>query len=565
MGKTPASNLGPLYARGALILCAALALFFLLQSHSLWASPTLVPDRWPNVFYPLSNAFPGEWILAQRASGLGTLNAILFLVIMVASFGTYLSTVRRLFAKPSFRGEDSRRILLLILGVAAGVLLIFFFVPGMFSGDLHSYISYGRISAVYGDNPFISTPADYAWYDTQGWIQWVVWQQTPSAYGPVWLGIAHVLALLANALGGDIVTHLLAHKALACIAHLLNVVLLWKVSGLVVTRYWHVPAGHIMSDADRLPVLRAAITLTYAWNPLALVEFGISGHNDVLIITCLLAAIWLHLSSLWRAAAVAIALGGLIKVTAFIFLPGYVWLLFWDGRDTSKSGGSMLHGLWRTSQALMLTLVACVVAYAPFWAGTQTLAHLSGGPAAHFFIHSLGAIIRFKLAGGLAILASWLGWQPAAFWTAGEISRRLDWPARWGLLAISAVAAIVVTWKARSFPSMVAAWRWALFFYLTVGSVWYWPWYATWLLVPAALYGPGRAYNAVQILTASSLAVYVVWPGLSPPLDWLTDWTGLIVALPPLAYLGLTAILERKRVLSHSHRGQSQPVPGSAN
>ena len=176
-----------------------------------------------------------------------------------------------------------------------------------------------------------------------------------------------------------------------------------------------------------------------------------------------------------------------------------------------------------------------------------------------------GAILRYNVADGLALIASWLNWQPAAFWSAAEVGRRLDWPTRWGLLAKSGTAAALVTWKARTFPSMVSAWGWALFSYLTIGSVWYWPWYATWLLVPAALYGPGRLYTAVQILCVSSLAVYAVWPALAPPLDWLAEWTGLIVAVPPLAYLGLSGILGRSRVTEKSQVQKDQPLPRSVN
>ena len=128
-----------------MLLCSALALFLLFQSHSLWESPTLVPDRWPDLFYPMQHAFPREWLLAQHTSWLGTLNAFLLLAILTVWFGAYLSTVRRLFAGAPSGGEASRMYLLLILGVTTVIMLIFFASPGMFSGDLHSYISYGRI------------------------------------------------------------------------------------------------------------------------------------------------------------------------------------------------------------------------------------------------------------------------------------------------------------------------------------------------------------------------------------------------------------------------------------
>ena len=36
-------------------------LFVLLQSPTLVEGPTLVPDRWKSVFYPIRALFPREW------------------------------------------------------------------------------------------------------------------------------------------------------------------------------------------------------------------------------------------------------------------------------------------------------------------------------------------------------------------------------------------------------------------------------------------------------------------------------------------------------------------------
>ena len=88
-------------------------------------------------------------------------------------------------------------------------------VPGVFSTDLFSYIWYGRIFGVFGDNPFTHVPADYAWHDTGNWLQWVFWKETPSAYGPVWVLLAGIVAQIAQAFGGDITFHILGNKLLA--------------------------------------------------------------------------------------------------------------------------------------------------------------------------------------------------------------------------------------------------------------------------------------------------------------------------------------------------------------
>jgi hypothetical protein len=98
----------------------------------------------------------------------------------------------------------------------------------------------------------------------------------------------------------------------------------------------------------------AGVTITYAWNPLAVVEFGLSGHNDVLLLTGLLAALWLHLTGHWRAAIVAIALASLVKVVALVFLPGYLCLLVWEGDGDRRQ--KLLRAASRTIQAAALIL-----------------------------------------------------------------------------------------------------------------------------------------------------------------------------------------------------------------
>ena len=126
----------------------------------------------------------------------------------------------------------------LMYALLVPALLVLMVVPGVLSTDLFSYIWYGRIFGVFGDNPFTHVPADYAWHDTGNWLQWVFWKETPSAYGPVWVLLAGIVAQIAQAFGGDIAIHLLGNKLLADVAHLANVLLIWKLAGLVITRYW---------------------------------------------------------------------------------------------------------------------------------------------------------------------------------------------------------------------------------------------------------------------------------------------------------------------------------------
>ena len=537
---------------GSLTVALYLALFLLLQSHTLWESPTLIPDRWPNVFYPLRDLFPAEWVWAGRETSLGALNVVLYLALVALLSTTYLVVTTRIFRSRVSDIGSTRRAFRLIIAITALILLVLLFVPGTFSTDLYSYAWYGKIFALYADNPLIRVPSDYAWYDTQGWLQWVYWRDTPSAYGPVWLMLAGGIAQVGRALDNDIVTHLLGHKLLASFGHLLNVWLIWRLGGHVVRRYWERDGAPL--DEGKANAARLGITLVYAWNPLVLVEFGASGHNDVLMLSCILAALVMHFKGRPRLAVLFLALACLIKAFALFFLPGYLWLLLWrgglratdDGRQTTDDEVAPLRErLWLVAQSLGLIGVVWVVFYIPFWDGPQSLRALTGGPAASFFIHSLGSILRFRLPEGMSGIAAYFGLEPAGSWSVEEIGRRLDWPARWGPVAITYTVFVFQTLFARTFPRMVVAWCWVLLTYLLVGAVWFWPWYVAWLIVPAALIGPGRILTATHIISITSLSLYAIAPVVARPLDKLADWTGVWVAGPPLLYLAAVFIWEK--------------------
>jgi alpha-1,6-mannosyltransferase len=548
-------------AYGLLMLPGYALLFLLLESSAFRESPTLVPDRWPEVFYPIRALLPQGWLTANKHSWIGLLNAGIYLGLLAFLFVVYLRAVRYVYSLRSHATTQAvSKMLKAAFAVTAAILALLFFAPGMLSSDIFSYVWYGRILGVYGDNPFISYPAQYAWSDQAGWLKWVHWQFTPAVYGPLWLWLAGGIAVVAQAIDGDIVTHLLGHKLVASLAHLLNVWLMWKVAGPVVSRFWTEPPN--VAEADRAgwqSATRLAITLTYAWNPLLLTEFGVAGHNDVLIVTGMLVAIWMHLAGRWRMAVLALTLAALVKVTTLLLLPGYLWLLFWEARGQTPRK-RILAGVLRVAQGAGIMVGAFYLAYWPFVQDAAgALQMMTSGPPTQLFIHSLGAIIKSKVAEGVSNMAAALGWEPSKFWSLEQVRLRLDWPARWGMLMITGAVAIYQTWRARTFPGAISAWGWLLFVYLTVGSVWFWPWYVAWLLVPVALLGPGRLWNATQILCASSMVLYAIFPIIAPPFDQVSGWSGLVVMVPPLLYvLGSYArdVLHRKTG-SHAHATQA--------
>jgi hypothetical protein len=246
----------------------------------------------------------------------------------------------------------------------------------------------------------------------------------------------------------------------------------------------------------------------------------------------------------WRLAVLCLALISLIKVTALLFLPVYLAHLFFSsGRGNRPqriyAGGSTL------AQALGIFALSWVVFYAPFWRGSVTVTALLVNPGANQYIHSLGTIIRHRLPESLVVQAGANGWRLPEGWTLEAMGAALDTPTRWVLLAITALVILIAAWRARSFAAVLGGWGWSVFAYLAVGSTWTWPWYIAWLIVPAALAGPGRLLASSLIMSLTGLSLYAFAPHMAQPFAYLPGWTGLVVMGPPLLYAIASYIVDR--------------------
>jgi hypothetical protein len=550
------SVLRTLAGSGILTFVGYLAFFLLLQSPSLWVASTLLADRLPSIYAPLKDVVVKFLDGINQGGDYGVLNSRIYLGIMACLFAVYIITLVRLCKGNLALGKSGKVALRVIILITALILALLLFLPGTLTTDLFAYAWYGYIFAVQGGNPYIDVPINYAAIDTGNWMQYLFWKDQPNVYGPLWTLIAGGIARVAQAGDNHLLNHLMGHRLLASAAHLFNVWLVWKVSGLIAGRYSSVRNGRENGRANALPgaeevtdqspgvwrnwgpLAQVAATVTYAWNPLLLVEFGASGHNDVLVLTASLAAIWLHLAGKWRLAVLALTVGMLIKVLpALFFLAAYVAYLFWQEH---RLGSPLLSvsRVARVAQAAIIVGVVWVVAWLPFLGPVQTVEVFTNSPGSKFYMHSIGTVIRYTLPDDIGVYAAQQGWQPADQWTAIALGQRLDRPTRNTLFLLTAVIIALHLWRARSFPRTLLAMGWATMAYVLVGSTWFWPWYTSWLVVPLALAGPGRLYKAGLIMCMSSMVVYGVNPTASvAAFTRLWAWTGLIVAAPPALYL----------------------------
>jgi hypothetical protein len=496
-------SLRPLVVAGILSLLAWLGVYVLFFSHSLWEGPSLIPDRWPYFFYPIENSLPWAWVHAPRDSPMGWMNMALWVVLAAALFALWLWALRTTAAVP---GGNPRLaptgIRIVLLGLGAFSLLLVF-SPGLTSQDLYSNIWYSKMAGVYGVSPFTHAPIDFMHADFQNWLQWVYWKDQACVYGPAWVLPAAALGWLAQHIDGDIVTYVLVQRGATALLHLANTVLIWHLAG----KLWPLSPGR-----------RLAATIFYGWCPLVVWEFANNAHNDVLLVFWMLVALWCHfkgverqdrrpaagLGAWWWGAVAALTLAGLTKLTGFLLLPAYVFLLW-------RTVGEMNRWRRRAAIAVQATGLAfglTVLLYLPYWDGLGTLRTLLQAPGNREYANSLGLMVRFWLPGLLQAGADLLQFGPLARWAA-TLSAFLDAWLRPVLLGLAALAAAICAWRARDLRSLLHSWGWTWVAYLLIGAVWIWPWYATWVIPLAALAGPSRLRSLLVVSVAVGMIFYV--------------------------------------------------------
>jgi hypothetical protein len=232
-------------------------------------------------------------------------------------------------------------------------------------------------------------------------------------------------------------------------------------------------------EKDR--VFRVAV---YAWNPLVIIEFAGSGHNDVLALLGIVGGLVL-LKQRPRVASLPIALAAMAKVFPAMLLP--VWI--------RRAGWPEKHSGW---WAAGLAVAASLLVFLPYWDG-------------------LGAI-RADLA---HYEANWKNYHASLYtlidWLTGggtRIPALVSAAVLWGL-------AFWLAWK-RVEPSRAG--------YLLIGtSLAFWPngypWYFTWI-VPLLCFFPNPAWLLLTVLQFLSYNVLIGYGILGqfkfdPFLQWL--------------------------------------------
>ena len=477
---------------------------------------------------------------ALRVALIGVASAALYLVVYLTQWAMFRNGLRQEVAGTLVLGEpaDGTRMLLQSGGYYGATLLLFvlylwllilcrsgllrdgrtrtlalgfpvLFNVGLLFGDPYqsidalTYIAHGYMGNLPDVNPYVTNAAEVARFDFAGQLAPYGWLPVHgfSPYGPLWT----YFEIAAFKVAGDVSSTLLLIKSMVVASSLGSAALIWKILGRVR------PEDQLLG------------TLVYLWNPVIVVEFAAEGHNDALMILCVLASLALCVS--WRPAPMMVAsvLGVLVKYVPVIFVPAQVVYLWHSRRSRSRLALSILVGL-------LIGVGLAFLIYDPFWVGLRTFegVRIQGQP---LYAPSPSGLLYWYLS---------LAYSQ-------ELAARLT---LWVLAGAFAVFVLFASLRARDAAGLFGACACIALAYVLVVSSHYWPWYASLPLALMALRPGGIFFPAALVLTLCSRLVAplsTLYTNDFISAEFSLDLKMAVGVTGPLAVLLLLSLLPRFR------------------
>lgn len=358
---------------------------------------TYILSNLPPFLYSTSDwtHFPPYLALPEKEAGLLNIYPALYALVGLTAiflFALYLLATRTAGAAvPDADGWRKDSVTRTIFGFTLLFHIIMLLVPTLLSTDIFDYIRHGRIFAIYGENP-LTTPATF--FSSDPFFNMGGWVSTGSVYGPLHVYITSALALVS---GDSVGVNFFVFKAFFIAMNLVNVGLIWKITALV-------------SPGNE----RRAVVL-YGWNPFILVLVAANAHNDILMVTLVLAGILCYLKQKHLVGVLCLTLATLVKFVTLPILLVYAVLII-------RKAGSPAKRLTTAAISAGIAASLTLVTYLPFWEGTQTFNYLTTvGSKTNFTLPSLvrditaghmqlsfsHSVVQLALGTALAIYLLW--------------------------------------------------------------------------------------------------------------------------------------------------------------
>ena len=347
--------------RGSTALAVLLAAFIALD---LIGSAPASPIRPP---LPRDAGVP-HWLgTLARWTGIARLGhgvlVALALVLLVAILG--------LFAIVCWESWNGRVSIGPVLMVTVASIAIFVIGPLILSRDVYSYASYGRMFAIHGTNPYVTSPDAFP-LDPFTLVVSPAWRDTPSVYGPAF-------SLLSAGIG-----------AVAKESAFGTILIFKLVSGLsiVIATLLAVAAARIVRPEKEV-FAAAAVGL----NPALVIHVVGGGHNDALVAGLLAGALLLalklsrpaskggadgELAASVATGTAALGVTALITLSAMVKIVAALPLILWIGHliRTGPPPRRFRIAAIHAATAAALTIAVTIPVYAG-WNTVKAIANLA--------------------------------------------------------------------------------------------------------------------------------------------------------------------------------------------
>lgn len=416
------------------------------------------------------------------------LAAVLVTLALVATFGLYG------LALWALARQEGRSLALALGGTLVFSLTLIFMYPAT-AMDVYNYAVQGHVVTFHHLNPLVEPPARAT---GDGFVAYAgSWSESTSPYGPFWIGLSSLDALVA---GNNVVLAIALLKALAALAVVATSTLL---------------AYAARSRGKRASAVAAAC---FGWNPLVQLELVGNGHNDAVMTALLVAALILLARRRIAGGTIALAASVFVKYLTIAAVPFY---LLDEVGDRERPLGERLEAVGRS---IAILVVATALAFAPFWSGPGTLARVR--QVENNYLASLPAL-------AILIDGATINWVP---------------------LAQAVVVGTVALWQAAALwrgRSSVARALFEVFFAVILVTTHFAGWYLPILVAVAALVGDRWLLARAIVFTATAALTDPFWAYAFTPLNSAIGLLGvhLIVVpltfLPPLAVIVISRLRER--------------------
>ncbi|MFO7634979.1 MAG: glycosyltransferase 87 family protein, partial [Caldilinea sp.] len=219
--------------------------------------------------------------------------------------------------------------------------------PGGEAHDVFDYLFRGRMLVESGGSPLADAPELFA---DRPFYQYITWTDHVDTYGPVWEyasgGVAATTRALLLTAGRWHADAAECPDADASCFVLLSYVLAYRVLAVALAGLCGWLIYMLVGRGE--PTLAMAALLAWLWNPLLLVSSAVGAHNDLVMLTLVLASFGALQRRWWLAALLLFVLAAHVKLTALTLAPLYgLWLVRQLGwrRALAYAGVAALVGL----------------------------------------------------------------------------------------------------------------------------------------------------------------------------------------------------------------------------